>query len=254
MAEETKPTRTGRERLTERFGRTHPDRKFEGDTAGEDLDLLAADELDRQENEINEFNTRTQQISDLFDRDERSAAMFKNWAAGGDPITYLVENFGDEFLDALNSKEGKKKFADAHEKYLDKLAKQKEADEQYEKNIAKSIGTELQEFAQENNLSDEEAADLFLKVHQIMLDAEQGIYTKETFRMAYNALHYDQDVALAREDGEVEGRNAKIRRQLRETDIRNQALPSVGGSAGGTVSEQKGSKKKGGLEMFGIKE
>lgn len=252
MAEENKTKRTGRDRLTERFSRTHPDRKFEGDTMDDDIESLAADELDRYENENEEFNTRSKQISDLFDRDTRSASLLKHWAAGGDPITYLVENFGDEFMDAMQSEEGKEKFAEAHQKYLDKLAAQKKADEDYDANITKSLSETLPEFAKEKNLSDEDAADLFLKLHKIMLDAENGIYSKETFQMVYNANNYDRDVAMAREDGEVEGRNSRIRRELKQSQIRNQTVPSLGGSTSSRVSERKDDKKKNGLPMFGI--
>ena len=253
MAEEKKPVRTGRERLAERFGRTHPDRKFEGETADNDIESLAADELDRYENESNEYNTRSKQIADLFDKDTRFATMLKRAAAGEDPFTYFIENFGDDFLEAMKSEEGKKKFADAHQKYVDKLAAQEKATQEYDKNISKSIGETLPEFAKEKNLSDDDAADLFLKLHQIMLDAENGIYTKESFQMVYNASNYDKDVAMAREDGEVEGRNARIRRELKESSIRNQAVPSLGGSTSGRVAEQRDQRRRdGGLPMFGI--
>ena len=62
-----------------------------------------------------------------------------------------------------------------------------------------------------------------------------GKFTTETLDMARKALNYDADMAIATEEGEIAGRNAKITEQLRKSSKGDGTNPLGGknGVAGG---------------------
>lgn len=249
MAEtDNKQVRLGNDRLRERFSKSMPDRKFEGETADNDLMGAAADELDRYEGENSRYREAAEKFDSLFGQDDRMAALVRAAAEGQDPMTFLIENFGDDFMEALQSDEGKEKFEKARDKWLKSKADDEAADAESMKNLEKSMET-LRSFADANGLSDDDAVDLFMKVHSFVEQGLDCIYTEEMFRMAHNALNYDKDVQLARREGEVTGRNANIRRRLAENET-NGAVPTLGGRNGGS-SENAPAPKPSSIGMFG---
>lgn len=240
---DTTTDRKNRSRLVERYSKNQPDRNWDDENGSEDLAGLAADELDK-------YDSDRKLWASTLGKDARLADLIQNSAEADDILVGLIETYGDELTEALQSEEGKKKFADAHEKWLKKVADEAEADKVIEENYRKS-GETLQAFADAHGLDDEAKAELFWKVHDTAAEVLEGIYTEEAFQAAYNALHYKDDVAKAREDGLVEGRNSKIKRELRESKPAANMRPSLGGQEMNSVTAPE-SKKKKGLDMFGI--
>lgn len=239
-----------RGRLSSRF----PDRSFVGIDGTEDIDAIdsSIDELlGEYETRENEYNENSRRLSDLFASNPRAARMFMAWAEGGDLMGHLVENFGDEFMDALQSEEGKAKFVEGHKKWLDKVAANKKADAEAEENFVRSIEN-LQAFQKEHNLTDEKAIELFDQAKKIAADAAMGIYEPTTFQMVYNAMNHDNDVAAARTEGEINGRNAKIRSGLRNGENLPELPPSLGGQSPAAGAKKPNSRKRNDLDMFGL--
>ena len=106
----------------------------------------------------------------------------------------------------------------------------------YEKSIAK-----LASFASEKGLSDEQAIGIFEKVNQIGFDAIEGIYTRESFQMAYDAMNYAGDVDKARKEGERDGRNERIEEKLKKVTKPTDMPPTLSGQGAG-VAEAKPKK------------
>jgi hypothetical protein len=252
MAEEKKKTaKSGRERLTGRYSGKYPDRKWDEEGSDGDIFGLAADELEGYDREREESAAQRKQFNDMFNRDPMSASMVRSWAKGeSTPISYLVTKFGDKLKEALDSEEGKKEFAAAHEKYLEKEAADARADAEYVEAMGKSLET-LKSFGAKNGLSDEQQVDLFMKAHQFVQDAIDGVYTEDFFKMVYDGENYSKDVARARTEGEVAGRNAKISRELRKTNTAKMMPPSLGGRTFDS-EENEQEKKPSRIPMFGI--
>ena len=108
-------------------------------------------------------------------------------------------------------------------------------------NYEKSI-SDLAAFASEKGLSDEQAVAIFEKVNQIGFDAIEGIYTRESFEMAYDAMNYASDVEKARKEGERDGRNERIEEKLKKVAKPADMPPTVGGQGAG-VAETKPRKE-----------
>ena len=229
MAEtDNKAVRKGGDRLRERFSKSFPDRKFEGETADDDIMGTAADELDRYEGENTRYRQAAEKFDTLFGQDDRMASLVRAAAEGQDPLEFLLENFGDDFMEALQSDEGKAKFEKAREKWLKNKADDEAFQQQGTANLQASIDA-LHSFADAHNLDDDAAVDLFMKVHSFVEQGLDGIYTEEMYQAAYNAGNYDRDVEVARREGEVTGRNANIRRKLMENETAGGAVPTLGG-------------------------
>ncbi len=249
--------KTSRERVKERLSNRYPDRQFVGQDGIDAQDVMddSIEELfGEYESRENEYNTHSKRLNDLFASDARIGAMFMKWAEGGNVMEHLIEEFGDEFLDALGSEEGKAKFLDAQNKWLDKVSKNKAADEEAQANFQKSVDA-LNAFQAEHNLTDEETIAVFDKVHKIGTDMIRGIYEPESFLLAYNAINHDNDVKTARAEGELAGKNAKIKEKMREGSELKTTLPPALGGQGSAVPERKPkAKTRTALDMFGLGE
>lgn len=251
--EVTSPRDRVRGRLTSRF----PDRTFVGEDGTDDTDAIdsSLDEMmSEYETREAEYNDNSRRLTELFASNPRAAQVFMAWAGGGDLMEHLIENFGDDFLEALQSEEGKTKFIDAQKKWLAKSEATKKSDKEAEENFAKSVEA-LKAFQAEHNLTDEEAIAVFDKVHKIGTDMIMGIYEPESFLLAYKAMNHDKDVSSARTEGEIEGRNAKIKGQMRSGDNMPPLPPSLGGQGATTgVPKPRRERRRTAADYFGLTE
>ena len=240
-----------RGRLASRF----PDRTFMGADGTDDTDAIdsSLDEMMTEyETREAEYNEHSKRLTDLFASNPRAAQVFMAWAGGGELMEHLIENFGDEFLDALQSDEGRNKFIDAQKKWLAKRSEAEKADKEAEENFAKSVET-LKAFQAENNLSDEEAIAVFDMVQKIGRDMVMGIYEPESLMMAYKAMTHDKDVSDARTEGEIAGRNTRIKEQMRKGDNLPPLPPALGGQGGSAAPARPKTQQRTALDMFGIR-
>ena len=246
--DEKKP---GRERLIGRYSGKYPDRKWDEEGADNDIFGSAADELEEFDRKKAESDQQRKEFNDLFNKDPMSAGMVRSWAKGeSTPISYLVTKFGDKLKEALESEEGKKQFAEAHEKYLEKEAADAKADEEYVAAMTKSLET-LKSYGEKAGLDEEAQVQLFLKAHKYVQDALDGDYSEEFFKMVNDGGRHDMDVEKARTEGEVAGKNAKINRELRKSNTAKMMPPSLGSQS--FDSEEDGTQEKGTrIPMFGI--
>lgn len=240
------------DKLRERYVSKNPEKEYGDGYASDALvaDILAElEDYDARAGEFEENKAQSQKMVELFNRDPRSSRYLIALASGeGNPIDYLLDIYGPDLLDALQSEEGRAKVVESNNKWLEKKAEEESTMQGRMDNYEKSITT-LAEFAKEKGLSDEQAVGIFEKVNQIGFDAIEGIYTRESFEMAYDAMHYSADVEQARKEGEVAGKNQKIEEKLAKVKTPVDMPPSVGGQGAG-VPEQKNTKRK--MNMFGL--
>lgn len=251
MAETKEVTRPW-DTLRERYISKNPEKEYGTENADDALvaDILAELEgYDARLAEFEEGRAQSQKMVDLFNRDPRSSKYLLALASGeGDPIDYLLDIYGPDLLDALQSEEGRAKIVESNSKWMEKKASEESSMQARMDNYAKSVA-DLQAFASEKGLSDEQAVEIFEKVNQIGFDALEGIYTRESFEMAYDAMNYATDVETARKEGERDGRNERISEKLTKVSKPADMPPTVGGQGAG-IPEAKPKAKK--PDMFGL--
>ena len=239
----------------ERFKKSHPDYSFkeeDGENGLDGLFGLIADDFDRADEEDRKRRERDEAMNKLFDEQPESAELFRRWAKGeGNPFDDIIDNYADIIEEGIQSPSAKERLKKAREEKSARDAENRKADEAYEKNISETFGKALREFADENGLSDEEAASVFLEARDRVNSAIDGIYGKDFFQMIHDGKRYRNDVARAREEGEVTGRNTKIKAELRKSQSARKGAPALGGA--GQASEEEGAPARPKmLQMFGI--
>lgn len=243
--------KTGRERLMERYAKSYPDRKFEGETADNDLFDLTADEFDRYEKEHGEYKEKSDRLNKLFNDFPESSEIFKAMVLNKEhPFDYIIDNYGDRLAEALGSEEGKASLKKHREDKAKRDAENAEADKQFEANVAESLKT-LEKWGLKKKLDTNAQAEHFLAIRQALNDFADGKISEETYDLFWNGAHYNNDVALAREEGEVNGRNAKIEAERLQSKARKASAPTLGGR-GGASEEDDGNRRSGIMEMFGV--
>jgi hypothetical protein len=102
----------------------------------------------------------------------------------------------------------------------------------------------LDKMQAERGLSNEQTDAALKLVADLVDEFIIGKFTERTLDMALNAINHDNDVANAREEGEIAGRNKKIKTELRKPTQGD--VPMLGGGGRGLAPEEP--KKKGYLD------
>lgn len=218
----------------ERMRQRYPEKKFEDD---EEIYGQISDDYDNYEQELEGYRGREKALSDMFAADERSAQFLTDMYRGEDPVLGLVRNFGIEIKDVLDDPEMQDRIAEANKEFVERAAKSKKLDEEYEHNLESSLET-IRQFQEERGMSDEEIDEGFTMLLGIIGDGVMGKFSRETLDMIFKARNYDSDVEAAGAEGEVAGRNAKITEQLRKSKKGDGTMP-LGGRNGGTGGQDR---------------
>lgn len=203
-----------RDKFMQRFG----DRQFADD---EELFGQIEDDYAGAEENKNTINS----LNEMLSANPRSATFLASLVNGEDPVITYLEEYGQDSLEELQTEEGKKKAAEAHDKYLKKVADSKEIDKQYADNILKS--QEIVDQYRNEGKDVDAALDLLDKAYKGILTGE---ITAEMLDMALNSVNYANDVAAAGTDGEIRGRNEQIAKKVKSSK-NGDGLPNVGGGS-----------------------
>ena len=226
--------KSNRDRYTERLKSKYPDREFADDEA---LFGQINDDYDDYDKQLSDYQGREKALSDLFASNPRSAAFLTDWRNGEDPIISLVRRFGNDFKDALEDPEKQEALAAANKEYAERIAKESEFEEQYQKNIAETYAT-IEKVQQEQGYSDEEIDQAMEFLIDIMKDGILGKFSSESIAMAIKAIKHDSDVEQANHEGEVRGRNTKIEEKLRKSNRTDGTASLAGKNGGGGTARQ----------------
>lgn len=237
---EEAPAKTGRDTFRERFGKRFPDVNADDEEAyygalnGEFDRMEASDKAQRE-------------LGEVLARDPRSAGFLMVLKSGGNPMEYLIEQYGDDFRDALNDEEKSKELAAAFAKHAEKRAKSDELRAQADANMQAMVDA-LDAAQKDGSFADDDAVKAFEYLY-----ADGGLLDrilvndikKEDWMMLMKAAKYDDmiaeneaKVAEAREEGEIAGRNANIDIQKKKKS-QVKAMPSNVPSNGSVKPAQK---------------
>ena len=222
----TTPKKSRREQFGERLKKKYPDREYADDEA---LFGQIDDDYADYDNQLNQYKERESRLTDLFSKDPRSAQFITDMAKGNDPWIAVLERLGiDGVTDLLNDPSKQAEYAEANKKYVERLAKSKELDEEFNKNMPETLSM-LEQVQQERGLGDETIDAAWELIERIGNEALVGKISRETLDMALNAVTHDADVNNARTEGTVAGRNAKIDETLRKPQ-QGDGTPNLAGS------------------------
>lgn len=215
-----------REQILERLKKKYPETDFEDEDS---VFGKINEDYAEHENQLNQYKEREGRITDLFSKDPRSAQFIVDMAKGNDPWIAIIERLGiDGITDIMNDPTKQEEYAKANEAYVQRLAKEKTLEEEYQKNFAESMDL-LERIQQERKLGDDTIDAAMELVIRIANEAIVGKFTEETIGMALNAITHDADVENANSEGVITGRNAKIEEKLRKPKA-GDGIPHLAGS------------------------
>ena len=185
-------------------------------------------------------------ISDRFNQDPRFAQFFLgSIQPDANPLNELLKVYGEDLRAYLDDPDNAEELGKAQKEYLDKIAKGKELEDQYSTNLEASL-TRLDEYQASKGLTDEQVDEV---INSLVSDAENiimGVFTPELIDSKLKSMNYDQDVAVAKEEGVIEGANKKID-EVKKATKANDNIPPVLASKRGAV-RPKGSDVVGAME------
>ena len=222
---ENQPQKSKKEVLVERIRAKYPDLDL---TDEEVLSGRIGDDYDDYEKRLGEYADREGKLEDMLVNDPKNAQFLADMVAGKDPWIAVVERLGvDGITDLLNDPEKKAAYEEANRTYAERVAREKEIDAEYERNIEESRKMREQLDSQYG----EETVDAALSViDQMAKDYIMGKVTPEAFDIALKVVKRDADLENARSEGEIAGRNARIEEKLRNMEG-GDGLPVMGGSS-----------------------
>lgn len=235
---ENKPS--SREALLARARERFPDRTFADLDATEPQEGVS--DLDDAINEMLEDYTTKQaaydesdsKLRELLLSDPSSAEFIQAWMESGDPRTALVQTFGDELG---MSEEAQGNFKGELDSWRERKSENDRLEEEAKTNWDNSLSA-LEEWGDAKGLSLEQKRDVMLRLLAITFNGMENKYSAEDFDIAYNAINHDTDVAAARAEGEVAGRNEKIAAARRDRNASVAMPPAPIGSQGGRARER----------------
>jgi len=209
---ENKQVKSKRQSMTERLQSRYPDKDFSDE---ESFFGQISDDYDEYDKNIAGYQEREKAFSDMFTSDPRSARFLTDWRNGQDPVVGLVRQFGTDIKDAIDDPERQEEIAAANKEFVERVAKEKELEETYQKNLQESLST-LEKMQQERGMSDEQIDAAMEFLLNIIKDGIIGKFTPESINMALKAINHDADVTAANHEGVVQGKNTKVEEKLRK--------------------------------------
>lgn len=221
------PKKSGRDTFRERFATRFPDVNVDDEEA-----YYGA--LNGEFDRVEKSDAAQKQLGEVLARDGRSAGFLMVLKNGGNPVEYLIENYGEDFRDALNDEEKAKEFSAAFAKNMEKRAESDKLRAEAEANMQTMLDA-LDAAQADGSFADDEAAKAFEYLY-----ADGGLLDrilvndikKEDWMMLMKAAKYDDmikenenKVAEARTEGEIAGRNANIDIQKKKKS-QVKAMPS----------------------------
>ena len=227
--------------MLDRARERYPDRMFadldatEPQEGAANLDDAIDEMLEDYASRQAVYDENDNKLKSLLVSDPSSAEFIQKWVETGDPRLAIVENFGEELG---ISEEKAAEFSDQLSSWRERKAANDALEAEAEANWQNSLSA-LEEWGNAKGLSLEEKRDVMLRLLAVTFNGMENKYGVDDFDMALHSMNYDKDVAAARAEGEVAGRNAKIAAQRRERAVGGAMPPAVNGGQGGRTLERK---------------
>lgn len=228
---ETPAERSKRELLLERMQGRYPDQAFDDDEA---LYGQALGDMDEYEGRLSKQDEVDKQLTERFESDPMFGSHFMDMLEGKNPLVSMIEKYGDDLRAALEDPDQAEELAKANESYVQRLGKEKELQESYEANIAKSI-EEADALEQSGAYTPEQIDDAFKAILDDATKAIQGEISAEMLEMRLKGVSYDEDIQGATEEATVKAKNEKI--EAKKKDLKAE-LPMIDGGASKPAKKQ----------------
>lgn len=244
-AEGNAPELSARQKALARLRSRKADREFADD---DDDAVFGAinDDYDEDNAELEGFRSDAEKWNKFLGTDYKANDFVNSWMENGSPIFALVEEYGEDIVADITNPDNKEKIKESEAKRLERIAKEKELDEEYNKNVeaSKEIVQGMKDAGQYTPEQIDAAVD---SIKETFMKFLVGQIDEDMIVNAIKANGYDEDKANAAAEGEIKGRNAAIGREFNKRKSATDGIPALGGGS------QKTERPEGETQRYGRK-
>ena len=225
------PVANSRQAFMERIKTRHPELD-ENDEEGFYSAVNADYDEDEEGREVlKKYREEDSRLRDIFANDPRMANIFLGMSRGENVLEYLLDNFGQDFLDAINdpeNDEARERIAQKQREWLERQSQSRELEKKAADNLDKALDA-FEAVAAEMGADETAQEEAFKRFIDFQKRAIINDIDEEMWKLFFKGVNYDSDVEQAGLEGEVRGRNARIRERLRDSG--NASPMGIGGAA-----------------------
>ncbi len=204
------PEAPEKHKLYEKLKKYYPDREFGSDSEVMDA---AHDKLSENDSYHEETEALLQNISDAVDADPEYAQVTAMVGKGMSFREAVARCIDPEDLQAYEGDPDYESLSKAKEERMSQREQHKARIAEIEANSQESA-IKVDQFAQDNNLSDEETAALLTSVETVVSDIINGKISPEFLAKMLTAENHVKEVEQATENARIEGQNTAIEEKL----------------------------------------
>lgn len=220
--EQQAPIKSSREAFVARVKDRHPDLDDSDEEGFYSAVNADYDEDNDGLEELKKYREDDERLRDIFQNDPRMANIFLGMARGENVLEYLIDNFGQDFLDAINdpeNEEARQRIAEKQKQWVEKQATSRDLEKQAADNLDKALDA-FDAVAEEMDADEEAKEEAFKKFTEFQQRAIVNDIDEDMWRLFFKGVNYDSDVEQAGMEGETRGRNTRIRERLRSESDR----------------------------------
>lgn len=187
-----------------------------------------------------------QKIMDVLDAEPVLAKIIQDISVGATFREAIARHIDPEELTATEGDPDFEAWEKNRTARTDEMTKRKQFSDELSAN-QEMTKAEIQAFADENGMTQETAIEFLGKVDELLKNVYAGIIDRKTLNFLKKAIDADQMVAEAKEEGEIAGRNTKIKETIAPAKV-GDGLPKITAAEDNITPEPP--KKKGYIESL----
>lgn len=212
-------------RYRELLSKHYPDRQFDTD---EDAENAFYEDYEQKSSALKDAEVSNQEVFALIEANPALADVIIAMNEG-EPFEVALAKCVD--LEALTPSDGEPNFEEYKKAVSERKQREAEIKSYQETRKANSDKSkaDANEFYDEKGMDADEQDAFVSFVEGFYVSLLRGEISKATLTKMYQAFKYDEDVADAAEQGEINGRNAQIEAK-RTTNAKTDGIPTSGGA------------------------
>lgn len=216
----------------ERIRTNVPDGKYDDDEM--EVYRQAGSLLDKAEEGSKKYDQMIEKLMRRYQDDPEEVSAIMDYIEGTPLIEAIIKNKGEEALTMKEGDEGWEGYQAAVAKRKEDRQKAIDTMEEIQRNAEETVN-EFNAWADEHGFNKEQRIAIWDVMNSDLDMMGKGKFTRDIFDRYNNAIHHDEDVEGAHEQGKAEGKNEAI--DVKKTKMKGSGLPAV--DAGGAAKEEK---------------
>lgn len=172
------------------------------------------------ENDMNIYRQSEEQLQDIIKAEPELANVLNDMVVNKMPFRVAIaKHYSTEDLIPQEGEDDYEAYEKQYNERLDKSRKMEERNNEIKANEDATYAV-IDEFISEKGLDEDAKESIIEYINTFFSDLINRRITRDMLDLFYNGMNHSTDVAAAREEGEIAGRNANIEAKIEEEDAK----------------------------------